>query len=147
HGVDAGALVVLHERALLHDLDRLFPARLAREELLERAERAEVARIERQHPAPRVDGVVDAAEDLALELAELRVQLDGLILVDLAGVLADLDDAVERLRQLVPRVRGLIERRQGAQRLEIARIEPIGAEPRIERAALAAELLAPHAAQ
>ena len=47
------------------------------------------------HPAPRLDGVVDAAEHLALELTELCVQLDRLVLVDRAGELADVDDAAE----------------------------------------------------
>ncbi len=42
------------------------------------AERAEVARVELQHLAPGVDRLVRAHQDLALQLAELGVQLDQL---------------------------------------------------------------------
>ena len=52
-----------------------------------------------------------------------------------------------RLRQLVPRLRRAIEPRQRAQRLEVVAVDAIGGEPRVERVALATELLFPHATE
>src|SRR5262249_48620014 len=67
-GLAALDLVVEDERALLEDIDRLFPAALADEQAFEGAERAEVAGVDRGDAAPGIDGVVDAAEHVALEL-------------------------------------------------------------------------------
>ena len=50
-------------------------------------------------------------------------------------------------RQLVPRLRRSIQPRQRAQRLEVVAVDPIGGEPRVERVALAAELVFPDLAE
>jgi hypothetical protein len=71
-------------RAALEDVDRLLPARLLHEQLLEGREAPEVAAVELEDLAPRVDRVLRAHEGLALELAELREQLLELVGADSA---------------------------------------------------------------
>ena len=77
--LEARLRVVEDGRLLLQDVDALLPARLLREQLLERAERAEVPVVEPEHALPGVDRLVGAAEDLALQLPELGVELDQLV--------------------------------------------------------------------
>src|SRR5262249_7403030 len=51
----------------LEDPDALLPAGLLREQLLERPERAEVARLQTEHALPSIDRLLRTHEDLALE--------------------------------------------------------------------------------
>ena len=135
-------------RAPLEDLDALFPARLLREQLLERRQRAEVVRVELEHLAPGVDRLLRAHEGLALELAELRVELLELRVLDAgAAELRDLDQAAQRLRQLLPGARRLVVLGDGAQGVDVLRVELQHLLPALERVALARELLAPDAAE
>src|SRR5204862_7943908 len=99
--------------------------------------------------APRVDRILRAHEGLALELAELGIQLLELVLDDpLLAALAQLphlDQAAQRLRQLLPGARAAVVRRDGAQGVDVLRVELEHPLPALERVALARELLAPDA--
>ena len=135
-------------RAPLEDVDRLLPARLLHEQALERGQRAEVGGVELQHLAPGVDRVLGAHEGVALELAELREQLLELVALDAAAAeLADLNQAAQRLRQLLPGARAPVVGGDGAQRVDVLRIDLQDLLPALERVALARQLLAPDPAQ
>ncbi len=59
-------------------------------------------------------------ESVALDLTELRVEIDHLLLVDRVLQLTEIDDAAQRVRQLAPRLRRVEQTRLHPQGLEIA---------------------------
>ena len=130
--------------APLQDVDRLLPARLLHEEALERRQRAEVRRVELQDLAPGVDGVLGAHEGVALQLTELREQLLQLVALDPAATqLADLDETAQRLRQLLPGPGAPVVGGDGAQRIDVLRIDLQDLLPALQRVPLARQLLTP----
>ena len=111
-------IVLDQQRALLEHVDRLLEASLALEQALERSEGAQIRWIDREHLAPRVDGLVGAAEHVFFELTEVRVKIERLLLVEHVLDLAELDDRAQRQRQLFPRLRGMVLLRLRPQRVE-----------------------------
>ena len=128
-------LVLGGERELrLEVLGQLRPHLLAREEVVERAERAIAARLELEHLLVRRDGVFGAAESLVVDLR--RGGVEGLAVACVAGLLdAPLDDADEVLPPLRPREE-LLER---GERLRVPGIERQHLVVRLRRAIDVAE--------
>ena len=77
--LDLRRRIVERARLLLEDADALLPARLLREQLLERPERAEVAIVQLQNALPGLDRLLRPHQDLALQRAQLVVELDELV--------------------------------------------------------------------
>ena len=96
-GVQIPGGIIEHQRTFFHDFDRFFPATFTREQRFQCSECTEIRWVKRYNLAPRTDSVVDAAQDVAFELAQLCIQLDRFFFGTLARDSAKFQNPPQRL--------------------------------------------------
>jgi hypothetical protein len=131
---------VLVGRGAAHlDLDHLHPALLGAEEVLEGGHRLEVARIDREQPAPRVDRVGRLVQRRLVDRAELAEDRD--LVLGRERLLGAVDRLVEGLHDLVRVAAAPPDLRDRVERFDVAVVDVEDALVVLERGVVAPELV------